>query len=262
MAGVESRDFDSPDETRTPEKTQVDVVPMGVTTAARMTFEPGWRWSECVKPVAGTDSCQARHVGVVHAGRLAVRHEDGTKVEIGPGAGVRHRARPRRVGGRRRAVRRIRVRVASGGGIREGLNRASRCPEAGLTVATGDEGRNCCFSTNSSPEASFGRPLVRRPSALVSPQPITIGLANSACASCVRRDGMPPRPPVPRTRPTTRLKPCKMPAQRCAQSVWMYQWVGRSLRGWGGDRSEPSCEVRCVRPRRATAAAARRTLDA
>jgi hypothetical protein len=48
VAGVESRDFDSPDETRTPDKTQVAVVRMGVTTAARMTFEPGWRWSECV----------------------------------------------------------------------------------------------------------------------------------------------------------------------------------------------------------------------
>ena len=43
----------------------------------RFAFEPGWRWSECVKPVAGTDSCQARHVRVVHAGRLAITHEDG-----------------------------------------------------------------------------------------------------------------------------------------------------------------------------------------
>ena len=85
MPGVESRDFDSPDETRTPDKTRVDVVRMGVISAARMTFEPGWRWSECVKPVAGTESCQARHVGVVHSGRLAVKHEDGTELEIGPG---------------------------------------------------------------------------------------------------------------------------------------------------------------------------------
>ena len=43
MAGIESRDFDSPDETRTPDKTQVDVVRMGATTAARLAFEPGWR---------------------------------------------------------------------------------------------------------------------------------------------------------------------------------------------------------------------------
>ena len=53
MAGVESRDFDSPDETRTPDKTQVDVVRMGGATVGRFAFEPGWRWSECVKTVAG-----------------------------------------------------------------------------------------------------------------------------------------------------------------------------------------------------------------
>ena len=85
MAGVQELDFDSPDETRTPDKTKVDVVRVGGTTAARMSFEPGWKWSECVKPVAGTDSCQIRHVGVVQSGRLNVVHEDGTEVELGPG---------------------------------------------------------------------------------------------------------------------------------------------------------------------------------
>ena len=58
---------------------------MGGATAARFAFEPGWTWSGCVKPVAGTDSCQARHVGVVQSGRLNVKHEDGTETEIGPG---------------------------------------------------------------------------------------------------------------------------------------------------------------------------------
>jgi hypothetical protein len=85
MAGTESRTFDSPDETRTPDKTRVDVVRMDGATAARMTFEPGWRWSECVQPVAGTDSCQALHVGVAHAGRLHVKHDDGTEIDIAPG---------------------------------------------------------------------------------------------------------------------------------------------------------------------------------
>jgi len=85
MAGVETRGFDSPDESRTPQKTRVDVIRMGGVTAGRFTFEPGWRWSDCVKPVAGTESCQARHVGVVESGRLRVRHEDGTEVELEPG---------------------------------------------------------------------------------------------------------------------------------------------------------------------------------
>ena len=53
--------------------------------AARFTFEPGWKWSECVKPVAGTESCQVRHVGVVQSGRTHVVHEDGTEAEAGPG---------------------------------------------------------------------------------------------------------------------------------------------------------------------------------
>ena len=71
MAGVEKRDFDSPDESRTPDKTQVDVVHLGGTTAARCPMEPGWRWSECIKPVAGTDSCEHRHLGACSRGGCA-----------------------------------------------------------------------------------------------------------------------------------------------------------------------------------------------
>ena len=82
MAGVQKLDFDSPDETRTPEKTRMDVVRVGNTTAARLRFEPGWKWSVCIKPVAGTDSCQVRHVGIADSGRLTVRHDDGTEEEI------------------------------------------------------------------------------------------------------------------------------------------------------------------------------------
>jgi hypothetical protein len=85
MPGVQALNFDAPTETRTPEKTRVEVVSVGETTAARLTFEPGWKWSECVKPVAGTDSCQLRHVGVAQSGRLCVRHEDGSERELGPG---------------------------------------------------------------------------------------------------------------------------------------------------------------------------------
>ena len=85
MAGIQTLDFDSPDESRTPDKTRVDVLNLGSTSAARLTFEPGWKWSECVKPVAGTDSCQHRHVGVVGSGTLTVKHEDGTEMELSAG---------------------------------------------------------------------------------------------------------------------------------------------------------------------------------
>jgi hypothetical protein len=53
MAGVEVGDFGSPDETRAPDKTTIEVVRMGSANASRMRLEPGWRWSECVKPIVG-----------------------------------------------------------------------------------------------------------------------------------------------------------------------------------------------------------------
>ena len=85
MAGVETRDFDSADETRTPDKTKVDIVHLGGTTAARLTMEPGWTWSGCIKPVVGTESCELTHLGVAQSGRLRITHDDGTVLEIGPG---------------------------------------------------------------------------------------------------------------------------------------------------------------------------------
>src|SRR5437764_12265694 len=85
MAGVEQRDFNSPDESRTPDKTRSDIVHVGGMAAARLTLEPGWSWAECVKPVAGTESCQHRHLGVVQSGRMRVTHDDGTVLEIGAG---------------------------------------------------------------------------------------------------------------------------------------------------------------------------------
>ena len=85
VAGVEARDFESPDETRTPDKTRSEIVRMPGTSVARLTLEPGWSWAECIRPVVGTESCQARHVGVVQSGRLGVRHDDGTELELEPG---------------------------------------------------------------------------------------------------------------------------------------------------------------------------------
>lgn len=89
MAGVTSRSFDSPDETRTPDKTKVEVVDLGGAKAARLTAQPGWRWSECIKPVVGGDSCQARHLGVVTSGKMHIVHNDGTESDIGAGDAYR-----------------------------------------------------------------------------------------------------------------------------------------------------------------------------
>ena len=53
--------------------------------AGRGTFEPGWKWSEDVKPIAGTASCQAAHTGYVTSGRMHVAFDDGSSIDVGPG---------------------------------------------------------------------------------------------------------------------------------------------------------------------------------
>jgi mannose-6-phosphate isomerase-like protein (cupin superfamily) len=85
MAGLTTKSFGSPDEVRTPDKTRVEVVDLGSVKAARLTAEPGWRWSECIKPVVGGDSCQAHHVGVIVSGTMHVVHNDGTEGDAKPG---------------------------------------------------------------------------------------------------------------------------------------------------------------------------------
>jgi hypothetical protein len=85
MKTIARKSFQAPDETRTPDKTKVEVVNLGSAKAAKISLQPGWRWSQCIKPVAGTESCRARHVGLVTAGSFHVRHDDGTEVDLGAG---------------------------------------------------------------------------------------------------------------------------------------------------------------------------------
>src|SRR5215471_12413419 len=85
MAGIESVDFSKPDETRTPPKTKIELVNVGGGQIGRYTFEPGWRWSECIKPIANTDSCQVEHIGYCVSGGLHITHADGSAQDITPG---------------------------------------------------------------------------------------------------------------------------------------------------------------------------------
>lgn len=85
VSKFEVKSHDSPDEARTPNKTRVEVVRLTGFTIGRLNLEPGWRWSECIKPVAGTDSCQVSHVGYAVSGRLTVRLTDGTEQLISAG---------------------------------------------------------------------------------------------------------------------------------------------------------------------------------
>ena len=85
MASLHSGDLGSPDETREIPNGKVELVRMGDSTIGRFTFEPGWRWSESVKEIAGTESCQTHHVGYVLSGRLHVVSDDGEEAEVGAG---------------------------------------------------------------------------------------------------------------------------------------------------------------------------------
>jgi EutQ-like cupin domain len=82
---AECKSFASPDETRPFPKGKVELVNIGDASIGRGTFEPGWKWSECIKPIAQTDSCQAPHLGYIISGRMHVVMDDGTELEYGPG---------------------------------------------------------------------------------------------------------------------------------------------------------------------------------
>ena len=81
----ETKSHNTPDEVRTPKNTRVEIVRLPGYTLGRFNLEPGWKWSECIKPVVGTDSCQLSHVGHVVSGRLTVRLNDGTQNTFEPG---------------------------------------------------------------------------------------------------------------------------------------------------------------------------------
>ncbi|MEV6251351.1 cupin domain-containing protein [Streptomyces sp. NPDC051742] len=87
MAGIVRKSFDEADETRPFEngKGRLDLLTSGGGSVGRAVFEPGWKWSEHVKPIAGTDSCQSSHVGYVVSGRLNVVMDDGESAEFGAG---------------------------------------------------------------------------------------------------------------------------------------------------------------------------------
>ncbi len=87
MAGLEAKNLGSPDEVRPFEGDMGGAALVNLSSGAvgLGTFKPGWRWSEHVKPIAGTDSCQVQHIGYVLKGRMKVVMDDGQEAEVGPG---------------------------------------------------------------------------------------------------------------------------------------------------------------------------------
>ena len=85
MLEVILKRFDNPDEVRLFEKGKFEIVNIGGMTIGRATYEPGWKWSEHVSPVAGTPFCEIEHVGMVVSGRATAAMKDGEVYELSAG---------------------------------------------------------------------------------------------------------------------------------------------------------------------------------
>jgi len=85
MSKMQGKSMLKPDEKRTFEKGHLELVTLGNVTFGRATFQPGWKWSTCVKPLAKTNSCETSHLSYQVSGRLHVRMDDGAELEFGPG---------------------------------------------------------------------------------------------------------------------------------------------------------------------------------
>lgn len=77
--------FENPDEVRSFGKGRFELIKIGGMTIGRATYEPGWKWSQHVAPVAGTSLCQVEHIGMVISGQAACAMEDGRSYVMKPG---------------------------------------------------------------------------------------------------------------------------------------------------------------------------------
>jgi mannose-6-phosphate isomerase-like protein (cupin superfamily) len=85
MAKLEVKNVGSPDETRKFEHGKLDLVNVGDGAVGLTTFQPGWKWSNDVKPIARTELCEAPHFIYQISGRMHVVMKDGSTHEFGPG---------------------------------------------------------------------------------------------------------------------------------------------------------------------------------
>jgi quercetin dioxygenase-like cupin family protein len=85
MLDVILRRFEEPDEVREFEKGRLEIIHIGGMTIGRATYEPGWKWSEHVRPLAGSEFCEVEHVGMVLSGRATAAMIGGAVFELTPG---------------------------------------------------------------------------------------------------------------------------------------------------------------------------------
>ena len=84
-AGVQKKSMDTPDETRDFEQGLLQTATIRDFKVARATLQPGWKWSEHIKPIVQTDSCQVRHTGYVVSGQMKIVMDDRAEMDLGPG---------------------------------------------------------------------------------------------------------------------------------------------------------------------------------
>jgi class 3 adenylate cyclase len=82
---LQRRRFSEAKDVRVIPRGRIDVVELDDAVVGRMTYEPGWRWSVDVKPIAGTETCQYHHLGISLSGNLRAQMADGSELEIAPG---------------------------------------------------------------------------------------------------------------------------------------------------------------------------------
>jgi len=85
MKKMEAKSMNRPDEVRSFDKGKVELVKIGGATVGRAIFQPGWKWSESVKPLVKTKSCEAPHFQYHVSGTLRVKMDDGTEIDLKAG---------------------------------------------------------------------------------------------------------------------------------------------------------------------------------
>jgi len=85
MGTAEVKSFNKPDEVRTFPKGKLELITIGGATIGRATFEPGWKWSTSVQPIAKTKSCEAPHFQYHLSGTLKIVMDDGSEFECKAG---------------------------------------------------------------------------------------------------------------------------------------------------------------------------------
>ena len=84
-ATAAKKSIDTPDEVREFDKGRIEMVTLDDLIFGRTVFEPGWKWSECVKPIAHTQSCEFPHRMFVASGSIHIRMDDGTELDAATG---------------------------------------------------------------------------------------------------------------------------------------------------------------------------------